>query len=109
MSPLNQIDSKRYNDRITLSPSISLINTTVQGTTRFIWNLPGVIKGEKEVSGYDVRSGLTALSLLTRFPTYFAAKPIGLLVDLKNGKWTPRGPLDLIRAIVTGQKGEGRN
>jgi len=109
MAPLNQIDSKRYNDRITLSPSISLINTTVQGTTRFIWNLPGVIKGEKEVSGYDVRSGLTALSLLTKFPTYFAAKPIGLLVDLKNGKWTPRGPLDLIRAIVTGQKGEGRN
>ena len=113
MQPLNLLDNKRYNDRITLSPSLSLINTTVAGTTRFIWGLPQVITGEKELSevasGYNIRSFITAISLFTKIPTYFAAKPIGLYVDYKQGKWEPRGPIDALRAIITGQRGQGKD
>ncbi len=106
MMPFNLFDDKPYNDRITLSPSISLINSTLQGTSRFIVN---VIDPDKDVKGNDVRSVLTLMSLFTKIPTYFAAKPIGNLVDLKDGRWVPRGPIDLIRGLVTGQKGQGRN
>ena len=113
MQPLNLLDNKRYNDRITLSPSISLINTTLAGTMRFIWGLPQVITGEKELSevasGYNIRSFITAISLFTKVPTYFAAKPIGLYVDYKQGKWEPRGPIDALRALITGQRGQGKD
>tara|TARA_B100001248_G_scaffold178920_1_gene136007 strand:- start:1097 stop:2212 length:1116 start_codon:yes stop_codon:yes gene_type:complete len=113
IQPLNLLDNKRYNDRITLSPSISLINTTLAGTTRFIWGLPQVMTGQKELSevatGYNIRSSITALSLFTKIPTYFVAKPIGLFVDMNQGKWEPRGPLDLFRAIITGQRGQGKD
>ena len=105
MVPLNMLDDKPYNDRITISPSISLINSTMQGTTRMLINLADP---DKEVKGNEVRSVLTLMGLISRLPLYPFAKPIGLLHDLKDGRWVPHGPVDLIRGLVTGQAGEGR-
>jgi len=105
MVPLNMLDDKPYNDRITISPSISLINSTMQGTTRMLINLSDP---DKEVKGNEVRSVITLMGLLSGLPLYPFAKPIGLLYDLKDGRWVPRGPLDLVRGLVTGQAGEGR-
>ena len=106
MLPFNLFDDKPYNDRITISPSISLINSTVQGTTRFFINLADP---NKEVKGNEVRSVITLMGLIGQVPTYPFAKAIGLLHDYKNGRWIPRGPIDLIRGLVSGQKGEGRD
>ena len=106
MLPFNLFDDKPYNDRITISPSISLINSTVQGTTRFFINLADP---NKEVKGNEVRSVITLMGLIGQIPTYPFAKAIGLLHDYKNGRWVPRGPIDLIRGLVSGQKGEGRD
>ena len=105
MVPLNMLDDKPYNDRMTISPSMSLINSTMQGSMRFLINLADP---EKEVKGNEVRSILTLLGLIGKVPVYPIAKPIGLLHDLKDGRWVPRGPADLIRGLVTGQAGEGR-
>ena len=105
MVPLNMLDDKPYNDRITISPSMSLINSTMQGTTRMLINLTDP---DKEVKGNEVRSVITLMGLLSGLPLYPFAKPIGLLHDLKDGRWVPRGPLDLVRGLVTGQAGEGR-
>ena len=105
MVPLNMLDDKPYNDRITISPSISLINSTMQGTTRLFINLADP---DKEVKGNEVRSIITLMGLISKLPLYPFAKPIGLLHDLKDGRWVPHGPVDLIRGLVTGQAGEGR-
>jgi len=105
MMPINQFDDKAYNDRITVSPSVSLINSTVQGSTRFVMSL---FDPDDDISGHEVRSILTLSSLFTRVPTYFIAKPIGIYVDEEAGKWKPRGPIDRIRAYLFGIKGEGR-
>ena len=104
MVPLNMLDDKPYNDRITISPSISLINSTMQGTTRMLVNLAT----GKEVKGNEVRSVITLMGLIGNLPLYPFAKSIGLLHDLKDGRWVPHGPVDLIRGLVTGQAGEGR-
>ena len=106
MLPFNLLDDKPYNDRITISPSISLINSTVQGSFRFFVNLADP---NKDVKGNEVRSVITLMGLIGQVPTYPFAKAIGLLYDLKDGRWVPRGPIDLIRGLVSGQKGEGRN
>tara|TARA_B100000212_G_scaffold5900_1_gene4420 strand:- start:1987 stop:10092 length:8106 start_codon:yes stop_codon:yes gene_type:complete len=106
MLPFNAFDDKPYNDRITISPSISLINSTMQGTARFFINLADP---NKEVKGNEVRSVITLMGLIGQIPTYPFAKAIGLLHDYKNGRWIPRGPIDLIRGLVSGQKGEGRD
>ena len=105
MVPLNMLDDKPYNDRITISPSMSLINSTMQGTTRLFINLADP---DKEVKGNEVRSIITLMGLISKLPLYPFAKPIGLLHDLKDGRWVPHGPVDLIRGLVTGQAGEGR-
>jgi hypothetical protein len=106
MLPFNLLDDKPYNDRITISPSISLINSTVSGSMRFFVNLADP---NKDVKGNEVRSVITLMGLIGQVPTYPFAKAIGLLHDLKDGRWVPRGPIDLIRGLVSGQKGEGRN
>ena len=106
MMPFNLFDDKPYNDRITISPSISLINSTLQGTQRFIIN---ALDSDKDIKGNDLRSVITLLGLIGNVPVYFAAKPIGLLVDFVDGRWIPRGPIDFIRGLVSGQRGQGRN
>ena len=105
MLPLNLLDDKPYNDRITVSPMLNLVGNTVTGSARYFINLSDP---DKEVKGYEVRSILTLFGLLSGLPLYPFAKPIGLLHDLNNGRWVPRGPVDLIRGLVTGQAGEGR-
>ena len=105
MMPLNQFDDKAYNDRITVSPSISLINSTLQGNTRFLMS---IVDPNDDVSGSEVRSIATLLGLFTNLPLYAIGKPIGLFVDQVNGTWQPRDPLDAVRAYIFGIKGEGR-
>ena len=105
MMPLNQFDEKPYNDRITVSPSISLINSTMQGNTRFLMS---ILDPDDDFSGSEVKSVFTLLGLLTNTPLYFIGKPVGIFVDQVNGKWEPRGPLDAVRAYVFGYKGEGK-
>ncbi len=106
MLPFNLFDDKPYNDRITISPSISLINSTVQGSFRFFVN---AIDPNKDIKGNEVRSIITLMGLIGQIPTYPFAKAIGLLHDYREGRWIPRGPIDLIRGLVSGQKGEGRD
>ena len=106
MLPFNLFDDKPYNDRITISPSISLINSTMQGSYRFFVN---AIDPDKDIKGNEVRSIITLMGLIGQIPTYPFAKAIGLLHDYKDGRWVPRGPIDLIRGLVSGQKGEGRD
>ena len=105
MMPLNQFDDKAYNDRITVSPSLSLINSTLQGNTRFLMS---VVDPNDDISGSEVRSIATLLGLFTNLPLYAIGKPIGLFVDQINGTWTPRGPLDAVRAYIFGIKGQGK-
>ena len=106
MLPFNLFDDKPYNDRITISPSISLINSTMQGSFRFFVN---AIDPNKDIKGNEVRSIITLMGLIGQIPTYPFAKAIGLLHDYRDGRWVPRGPIDLIRGLVSGQKGEGRD
>ena len=106
MLPFNLFDDKPYNDRITISPSVSLINSTVQGSYRFFVNLADP---NKEIKGNEVRSVITLMGLIGQVPTYPFAKAIGLLHDYVNGRWVPRGPIDFVRGLVSGQKGEGRD
>ena len=106
MLPFNLFDDKPYNDRITISPSISLINSTVQGSMRYFINLADP---NKEVKGNEVRSVITLIGLIGQVPTYPFAKAIGLLHDYRDGRWIPRGPIDFVRGLVSGQKGEGRD
>ena len=106
MLPFNLFDDKPYNDRITISPSISLINSTMQGSFRFFVN---AIDPDKDIKGNEIRSIITLMGLIGQVPTYPFAKAIGLLHDYKDGRWVPRGPIDLIRGLVSGQKGEGRD
>ena len=105
MMPLNQFDDKAYNDRITVSPSLSLINSTLQGNTRFLMS---VVDPNDDISGSEVRSIATLLGLFTNLPLYAIGKPLGIFVDQVNGTWQPRGPLDAVRAYIFGIKGEGR-
>lgn len=50
-----------------------------------------------------VKDVLTALGVLTGWPTAALARPAGYLADVKEGKADPENVLDLTRGLISGR------
>lgn len=99
---INVTDDKWYNDRITVSPAISLLERSVRGVFQ---------TGRKAIAGdgdasTGVKDVLTAIGLATRIPVGALARPVGYLVDIAEDDVEPDGPADFLRGLVTGRSGE---
>ena len=102
--PLNSLNDKPYDDRMSTSPSVSTLEAIAVGLPRTAINL---IDEDKEVTGKNVRDVLTALSLATGIPFTVLGRPLGYAVDVERGVIDPSSEADYVRGIVTGKASEG--
>ncbi len=98
--PLNSFNDLPYDDRMTTSPSISLLEAATVGTVKTAIN---IIDEDKDVTGKNVRDVLTLLSLVTGIPLTVLGRPIGYAVDVESGKIDPTSDADFLRGLVTGK------
>ena len=92
-SAVNRFNKLPYDDRMSTSPALSAIESTVSGVTF------------QEKGNKQIRDTLTALSMFTGVPVAPLAKPISYMNDYKSGKARPTGPIDFTRGLITGKPG----
>lgn len=94
----NQLNDKPYDDTITPAPAFSSA-AQIAGIPRDIYKLVTEGTGQKRT----VRDTATLLTLLTGIPWFnAAARPLGYLADVNEGKVEPTSELDLARGLITG-------
>lgn len=97
--PFNSFNDKPYDDRISTSPSVSVLEAATVGTVRTGINI--VQNGE--VSGKNIRDVLVLMSLITGIPLTVLGRPIGYAVDVESGKIDPTSEVDYVRGLITGK------
>ncbi len=98
---VNRWNDKYYDDRISTSPIISMIESTVAAPESVY---QAIMNGGS--SKKAVRDTLTAIGLISGLPVAPLSKPIGYGIDVMEGKADPTGPIDFTRGLVTGKAGD---
>lgn len=100
-SGINAFNSKWYDDGITASPAISMIESAVTAPASVYKAITD--DGSKKKA---VRDTLSLLGLMTGLPLAPLGKPAGYALDVMEGKANPSGPIDMARGLVTGKPGK---
>jgi hypothetical protein len=94
---VNRFNDNPADDKFSLSPAISLIESTVSAPSSVYKAI--VDDGNKQKAVRDVAAAAT---MITGLPIFGIARPIGYLAGLAGGDIEPTGPADLARGLVTG-------
>lgn len=95
---INTFNDKRYDDRISVSPAISAIESAVHAPVSVYRAI--VNDGRRKQA---VRDTLTLLGLLTGLPVATLGRPLGYLADVAEERVEPTGPVDAARGLVVGR------
>lgn len=95
---VNAFNDKWYDDRISTSPAVAMIESAVSAPK-------SVYKALAEDGNHKkaIRDTLSALGLLSGIPLAPLGRPLGYLSDVSDGKKEPTGPIDYARGLVTGK------
>ena len=94
---VNSFNNKPYDDRISVSPAVSL----VEGGFRGAQAAYGAIEDPTK-AGRAIRDLGTFLSLFTGVPVTPATRAAGFATDVETGKVSPTSGADYARGIITG-------
>lgn len=94
---VNRLNNNPMDDRISLSPAVSLIEAAV-GTPESVYK--AIAKDGS--SQKAVRDVATLVSVATGVPVAGLARPLGYVAGMADNKIKPTGPVDLARGLVTG-------
>jgi len=94
---VNTFNKKPYDDRISTSPAISMIESAVSAPHSVYAAASGEGSSKKAV-----RDLATLISMTVGLPASAMARPIGYLTDVSEGKVNPTGPVDAARGLVSG-------
>jgi hypothetical protein len=94
---VNRFNDNPADDKFSLSPAVSLIESTVAAPSSVYKAI--VEDGNKQKAVRDVAAAAT---MLTGLPIYGVARPLGYLAGIGGGNIEPTGPADLARGLVTG-------
>jgi hypothetical protein len=100
---INAFNDKWYDDRISTSPAVSMIESAVSAP-KSVYNAITEDGSRKKA----VRDTLSLLGLMTGMPLAPLARPLGYLSDVQEGNAEPTGPIDFTRGLITGKAGESR-
>lgn len=96
---INAWNDKWYDDRITTSPAVAMIESSVQAP-RTVYKAAFEGGSKKKAT----RDFLTLMGMLSGLPVAPIGRPLGYLADLEEGKIKePAGPIDLARGLLTGR------
>ena len=94
---VNRFNSNPADDRFSLSPAVSLIESAV--SSPYTVYKAVVADGNAQRA---VRDTAAAATLLTGLPIFAAAKPLGYAAGVAQGKIQPTSTPDALRGVVTG-------
>jgi GNAT superfamily N-acetyltransferase len=94
---VNRFNDNPADDKFSLSPAISLIESTVSAPSSVYKAI--VDDGNKQKAVRDVAAAAT---MITGLPIFGIARPLGYLAGVAGGDIEPTGPADLARGLVTG-------
>ena len=94
---LQRFNNNPLDDRVSLSPAVSLIESSV-GAPQSVYKAI-VDEGSAQKAIRDVA---TLVSVATGVPLYGVARPIGYAAGVAQGRIEPEGPLDVARGLITG-------
>jgi len=97
MATINMANRKPYDDRLSTSPAVSAIESSVRTPMSIKRWMDG---GSAKVA---VRDGLTLLGMLTGLPAGAVARPLGYRANVEQGREEPTGPVDFTRGLITGR------
>lgn len=98
---VNNFNDKWYDDRISTSPAISMIESAAKAPNSVYEAIAE--NGSKDKA---IKDTLTALGLITGLPLAPLSRPITYLGAVAEGTADPTGPVDFTRGLVTGKTGD---
>ncbi len=100
-SGINAWNDKWYDDRISTSPAVSMIESSVKAP--FTVYKAATSEGSKSKA---IKDTLSLLGLLTGLPVAPLGRPLGYLADVADDRANPEDPLDFARGLITGKPGK---
>ena len=104
MIPFNSVNDIPYDDTIVSSPSIEALETSL----KLPFKLIKTTFTDGDYKGRQIRDIFSSVSIFSGIPVTPLGKTLGYLRDIQRGEVEPKGPLDLIRGIVTGKAGASK-
>jgi hypothetical protein len=101
MAMVNSFNDRWYDDRISTSPAVSMIEGAVSAPKSVYEALAE--DGSKKRAARDL---LSAVGLLTGLPVMPLSKPIGYMSEVEAGNTRPLNTIDLARGLVSGRNSE---
>lgn len=99
MTGINYWNDKWYDDRITLSPAVSMIESAARAPKSVYKAIAD--EGSNKTA---IRDTLTAIGLVSGLPVAPLARPLGYLSDVGEGKAKqPENVIDLTRGLISGR------
>ncbi|MCH9838682.1 hypothetical protein K0U83_23665, partial [bacterium] len=102
-----QFTDVQYDDRLTFSPTVSVVEGALQGTARLIKDAVQYYdEGEVARDGSRIiKDLLNAFALATGLPTNWFSKPLQYLQKVEEGRAEPEGVVDFVQGLLTGRDG----
>jgi hypothetical protein len=94
---INAANSKPYDDRLATSPAVSMLESAARAPFSAYKALAEDGSGQKAV-----RDVATLISMTVGLPANLAARPVGYLIGVAEGRIDPVGPVDAVRGTITG-------
>jgi hypothetical protein len=98
LAGFNMWNKKPYDDRISTSPSISAIETSLRAPASLYKAIADDGSWKKAA-----RDTLTMLGMITGLPLGQLGKPVGYVLDVEQGKAKPESAMDYVRGLVSGK------
>lgn len=97
---MNLTNSKRYDDRISTSPTVSMLETMARTAVQYPYQYATDQEINKKMLVKDV---LTTVGMATGLPLAWIGRPLGYYIDVQEGKAEPTGPVDYARGLISGR------
>lgn len=94
---INAANSKPYDDRLATSPAVSMLESAARAPFSVYKALAEDGSGQKAV-----RDVATLISMTVGLPANLAARSVGYLTGVAEGRIDPVGPVDAVRGTITG-------
>lgn len=94
---VNAANSKPYDDRLATSPAVSMLESAARAPVSAYKAATGEGSTQKAV-----RDVATLISMTVGLPANLAARPVGYLAGLSEGRIVPTGSMDAARGMITG-------
>lgn len=96
---MNAANDKPYDDRISVSPAVSMIESGLTGNVKTVKQL---LAGDEVNARRAVRDLATLISMTTGLPATAVARPLGYTMGVQQNKIAPTSAADAIRGAVSG-------